>query len=178
MGQSMSGWIKVDRKIMQNALWTDDEPFDKRSAWIDLLLMANHSDHEIFHRGKIVIVKRGEVNRSVLQLSQRWHWSRNKTMRFLGSLKRASMITTKSTTDGTTISIENYNKYQFTQTTNDTTKGTTDDTTHDTTDGTHTINIKEYIKNNQERERKIMTNADKVGMSVKDFIKAKARGEI
>lgn len=200
----MSGWIKVDRRIMQNPLWNDTEPFDKRSAWLDLLLMANHSDHEVFHRGKFVMVKRGEVNRSILHLSERWHWSRNKTIRFLETLRVAEMISMESTTDGTTIFIKNYNKYQFLgttndttndttktvkkysgaeviQTTNDTTNETTRDTTHDTTgdttDGTHTINIKEHIKNNKERERKIISNADSVGLSVKDYIKARAKAD-
>lgn len=194
----MIGWIKVDRKIQSNALWMDREPFDKRSAWIDLLLMANHKDHEIIHKGKTILVRRGEVNRSVLQLCDRWHWSRNRTLRFLKMLSDANMITRVSTTDGTTVCIKNYDKYQFSDTTSDTTKsigkykrkakrktthdttdGTTHDTTGDTTDGTHTIN-KECINKSImiDNDFHYETNADRAGMTLKDFIKAKAKGEI
>ena len=179
---SHKNWILLNRKIQQNVLWQDDEPFDRRSAWIDLLLLANHSDHVAIINKQFIPVKRGDVNRSILQLAHRWHWSRNKTMRFLETLKRASMVTVKSTTQGTTITIENYNKYQFTPTTESATESATHDTTQGTTQGTtcgtHTNNIKEIIKTNKEREIRIPTNAEKVGMSVKDFVRAKARGEI
>lgn len=177
---SHKNWILLNRKIQQNMLWQDDEPFDKRSAWVDLLLLANHSDHLTLTNNKLVEVRRGDVNRSILQLSNRWHWSRNKTMRFLEVLKRASMVTIKSTTHGTTITIENYNKYQFTPTMDDTTNDTMDDTTNDTTDdttrGTHTNNnINNIQKTNEERH--ITTNADGAGMELKEYIKQRVKGE-
>ena len=38
------GWIKLHRRMLDSDIWkaTKRKPFDKRSAWIDLLLRANH----------------------------------------------------------------------------------------------------------------------------------------
>jgi hypothetical protein len=40
------GWIAIDRKLLDSLIWNDDEPFNKRAAWIDLLMMANYEDTE------------------------------------------------------------------------------------------------------------------------------------
>lgn len=119
------GWISIHRSIFENELWRDSEPFDYRSAWIDLLLLANHKDHTIISKGKLVQVKRGDVNRSLLSLAERWHWSRNKARNFLRILEELKMVTTKSTTQGTTITIENYSKFQDLLPTESTTESTT-----------------------------------------------------
>lgn len=50
----MEGWISVHRKIQENWIWNCKEPYDKRSAWIDLLLSVNHKkasvnfDNEVY----------------------------------------------------------------------------------------------------------------------------------
>ena len=152
------GWIKLHRELMDNRIWTDSEPFDKRSAWIDLLLMANHKDFKAVRKMTLVERKRGEVNTSVLFLAKRWGWSRNKVYRFLELLKADGMVSVDGTTDGTTVTIENYEKYQIPQTTDGTTNGTTTDTTTDTTNGTtsgttngtYDKNVKEDLKNGKE----------------------------
>lgn len=144
------GWIKLDRSITEHWLWTPREPFDKRSAWIDLLLMANHEDFKTERKGHIVHRKRGEVNTSVIYLAERWGWSRNKVYRFLELLKEDKMIHTDGTTDGTTITIENYGKWQGQQTASGTTDGTSDGTTDGTTDGTYDKKNKELIKKTKE----------------------------
>lgn len=35
------GWVKIHRAIEDSGIWQHKEPFDKRSAWIDLIMMAN-----------------------------------------------------------------------------------------------------------------------------------------
>ena len=147
----MAGWIKLHRGITENWLWKDREPFDKRSAWIDLLLMANHTDFKVRRNNHIVVRNRGEVNTSVMYLSEKWRWSRNKVYRFLELLKEDGMIQVDGTTDGTTITIENYEKYQISETVDGTTDGTSLGTTDGTTDGTHDKNVKECIKNDKEK---------------------------
>lgn len=146
------GWIKLNRGITANWLWLDGDPFDRRSAWIDLLLLANHKDHDVLINGKIYHVKRGEVNRSINQLMARWGWSKNRVLRFLKVLSDTSMITRESTTNGTTITIVNYAKYQDGRTTLGTTNDTTGDTTPDTTPGPPSEPIQEC------KEKKIMIN--------------------
>ena len=51
------GWVKIWRKIWASDIWDDEEPFCKRAAWIDLILMANHEPHEIMIDGKPVTIE-------------------------------------------------------------------------------------------------------------------------
>jgi len=41
------GFIILQRKITENWLWLS-EPFSKSQAWVDLLLLANHSNGSFF----------------------------------------------------------------------------------------------------------------------------------
>ena len=145
---SNKGFIKVDRSLMDNWIWRE-KPFSKGQAWIDLIMMANHKDTKCARKGKIIVFKRGEVNRSLSSLAQKWGWDRRTVSRFLAVLESDGMVSVDSTTHGTTITVENYNKYQ--------TRRTTDGTTHGTTRAQHDVqhaptnkNDKEYIKNDKE----------------------------
>lgn len=123
------GWIAIHRDIYGNWIWKCREPFDRRSAWIDLLLLATYADNKEMYKGELVQRKRGEIYCSILWLADRWHWSRKKTKGFITALENDKMVTTKSTTKGTTIRIENYNKWQSVGTTEGTTQFTTQGTT-------------------------------------------------
>ena len=105
------GYIKLDRKLLENDLWKE-KPFDKARAWVDLLLLANYKDFEIVHNGHTIQRKRGEVNTSIPWLANRWGWSENKVRRFLGRLNECAMSRTNGSANGSTITIENYTKYQ------------------------------------------------------------------
>ena len=115
------GWISLNRQIQEHWLWKD-EPFDKARAWIDLLLLANYEDKKTPYKGDIVICKRGDVNLSILSLSKRWGWGREKTRCFLHLLESDGMVVMNATTNRTTITIVNYDKYQISAVTNQTTK--------------------------------------------------------
>ena len=106
------GWISIHRKIQQSDIWLDKEPFDKRSAWIDLIMMANHEDKQILFNGKFMEVKRGEKITSLKQLSDRWRWSTGKVKRFLNLLESGSMIELKTKRRYTSYKVVNYNVYQ------------------------------------------------------------------
>nr|DAF46532.1 MAG TPA: replisome organizer [Myoviridae sp. ct1ba2] len=106
------GWISIHRKIQQSDIWLDKEPFDKRSAWIDLIMMANHEDKQILFNGKFIEVKRGEKITSLKQLSDRWRWSTGKVKRFLNLLESGSMIELKTKRRYTSYKVVNYNIYQ------------------------------------------------------------------
>lgn len=122
------GWICLHRSIQDHWLWKD-EPYDMARAWIDLLLLANHEERKIPFKGKVITCAKGTVHRSIASLSERWHWDRKKTRRFLKLLESDQMVTTNVTTHGTTITIVNYGFYQDMGTTKRTTKRTTDGTT-------------------------------------------------
>ncbi len=109
------GYIRLHRSIEDNWVW-QDKPFSKGQAWVDLLLLANHSDHKTPYGSTVIECNRGEVNRSMRHLAERWGWNRDKVRTFLHQLEADGMITlnptTKPTTQPTAITIENYDKYQ------------------------------------------------------------------
>ena len=109
-----SNWIKLNRAIMDDWIWKDGnkEPFDMRSAWIDLLLLAYSHDDMRIVRGQAVIIKRGEVPYSQSWLADRWGWSRGKVRRFLSTLEQDEKIEMTTTRRGTTVLIKNYAFWQ------------------------------------------------------------------
>lgn len=107
-----SGWIKLHRQIQDCWIWDEDEAFDRRSAWIDLLLLANHDDHKTFIGGELVIVKRGQRLTSIRKLAERWRWGNEKTLKFLRVLESEEMIERSTNAGRTLITIVNYEKFQ------------------------------------------------------------------
>ena len=83
-----------------------------RSAWIDLLMFANHEDKQIIFDYKPIIVKRGQYLTSVRKLSARWKWDKERTLKYLRLLEQLGMITKDSNNRRTLLTIENYEKYQ------------------------------------------------------------------
>lgn len=111
MGNLDKGWIKLSRDIQDHWLWKE-KPFDRKSAWIDLLLMVNHQDSKYMLRGRLVEVKRGQCGTSIVRLALRWGWSRKKVRSFLRTLEEDQMVTVKGTAQGTTITVINYGLFQ------------------------------------------------------------------
>lgn len=108
----MEGWISIYRQIVDSWIWKNNEPFDKRSAWIDLLMMVNHKNKTIpFEKGYIEI-ERGQILTSIKKLSERWKWSRHKVSDFLNKLEQDTMIVQVRDTKKILISIVNYDKFQ------------------------------------------------------------------
>lgn len=144
---SEKGWIKIDRSILDHWIYKKGK-FDKCHAWIDLLLIADHKDHKNPYKGEVVTYKRGSVNISILALSQRWGWSREKTKRFLNELENDGMLRVNATRNRTTITLVNYGVYQDKPTTNKATN-------RQLTDNQPTTN-KSYLKNdkNDKNEKK------------------------
>ena len=106
-------WIKVYRKIRESAIWNNDEPFDYRSAWIDLIMEANVKPNTFIYKGQTITVKRGEYYTSVRKLSNRWHWSKDKVNRFLKILIKLDMVRKrKDIKCATLLTIVNYSDYQ------------------------------------------------------------------
>ena len=120
------GWIRLYRKLQECWVWEDKEPFDKRSAWIDLLLTANHADAKLLFNGELITVQRGQILTSVRKLSVKWKWSVNKVYRFLKLLESDKMLQKESNKDRTLLTIVNYSVYQGGEYTNEYTNGNSD----------------------------------------------------
>ena len=137
---SQQGWIKLHRQILESDIWADDEqePFDRRSAWIDLLLMANHKDKQTVFDGKAITVMRGQKITSVRKLSERWRWSVNKTYRYLKLLEDLEMIKRESDSRRTLLTIVKYGDFQGYE--------NTDEYSHEYTDRTLTNTVLEHSR--------------------------------
>ena len=119
------GWIKLYRSLLDSDIWYGKgQPFDMRSAWIDLLMLANHEDKKIIFDYETVTVERGQFITSVRKLGERWKWGKERTLKYLRLLERSGMITKDSNARRTLITIENYDKYQCQQ---DSTEDTAED---------------------------------------------------
>jgi len=108
----VEGWIKLYRKLRNSVIWNLKEPFDKRSAWIDLLLSVNHADNFVFFSNEKILVKAGSFITSLRGLSEKWKWSITKVDNFLNTLNKEHMILVKKDTKKTVISVENWGFYQ------------------------------------------------------------------
>ena len=109
----MDGWLKLWRKLGDSELWLA-EPFTRGQAWVDLLMLANHTDGYLRKRGIRVEVRRGQVGWSEGKLAKRWQWSRGKVRRFMSELaseKEQKTVQQKSNITNLN-TILNYEQYQ------------------------------------------------------------------
>lgn len=152
----MAGWVKVYRDIQNCWIW-DDKPFSRGQAWIDLILMVNHEDKKIMFNGTLIEIKRGSGITSIRKLSEKWGWSTKKVKHYLEQLQQDNMVSFKSDSKKTLVTIEKYIVYQS----NDLEKKHQSDTeeplkknkgkTEEKQKKTNK-NDKEYIKNDKEGE--------------------------
>ena len=113
------GYIKLHRQIQDCWIWESGK-FDKRSAWIDLLMLANHHDKKFMFNGKPVVITRGQFMTSIRKLSDRWEWSTSTVFSFLKILEDDNMIKKESDSHRTLLTIINYEVYQGVPNTNQT----------------------------------------------------------
>ena len=106
------GWIRLHRRLQDCEIWANNQPFDMRSAWVDLLMLANHKETTMLFDYEQIVVGRGQLITSVRQLSARWSWSKDRTLKYLRTLERLEMIHRDSNNKRTLITIDNYAVYQ------------------------------------------------------------------
>lgn len=110
------GWVSIHRQLQEHWLW-EDKPFSYGQAWIDLILLANHSENRFPLGGEIVTVPTGSLVTSELKLMERWGWSKTKVRRFLSLLENDEMIVKKTDRKKTTITLVKYAIFQDSETT-------------------------------------------------------------
>ena len=125
----MEGWLLLHRKLGDSALWLE-EPFTRGQAWVDLLMLAQHSPSHIRVQGMKINLKRGDVGESEVTLSLRWKWSRGKVRRFLEEIEKDGMVKKETSKMAdrrkSVITICNYDSYQVFKKENGTGDGTGD----------------------------------------------------
>ena len=149
------GWIKLYRQITDSSIWKSSDAFDRRSAWIDLLLMVNHEERVIqLRNGHFITVKEGQCFTSMDHLADRWHWSRNKVKRYLAQLSGQGMCTLHGTPSGTLLTIEKYSFFQGGRPTDEPTDEPTGEPSGGLSDEPRTrTNNKNYINKNDKQEK-------------------------
>lgn len=149
---SQPGWISVHRKIRECEIWLDNEPFDKRSAWIDLLLLANYETKSAAIGAETVVVERGSFVTSQPRLAERWHWGRQKVRSYLKLLVNLNMITLTPTNKFTIIKVLKYDVFQLSSTleqpTNNQQKTNKQPTDNQQITTTNNINNNNNVNNN------------------------------
>lgn len=106
------GYVSIHRKIRDNEIWTEESPFDRRSAWIDLIMMANIENKPVVYRGNQIIVKRGQVYTSIRKLSSRWFWGKDRVNRYINLLVELGMVERTTLPYATVLTIVKYSDYQ------------------------------------------------------------------
>lgn len=149
----MQGWIRIYRKIWESEIWDDEEPFDRRSAFIDLLLMANHADKKVIFNGKIIQIKAGQRITSIRNLADRWHWSTNRVLRYLKLLEDLGMITRECDKQKTLLTIVNYGFYQDCRNSDGDSDGDSDEYTNGDTNGDSDGDKTRMIKNEKNEKK-------------------------
>ena len=144
------GYVKIYRDIRDHWVWNDEKIL---KAWIDLIMLANHSDAKTFFNGRMITVKRGSFITSVRNLAKRWGWGKDKVLHFLRDLETDGMIDRKADTQKTLITLVKYSFYQGGGQKKQTRSGTRSGTQAGTRTGTQTSHS-EYIEKNSEGIKK------------------------
>ena len=143
MANKKLGFVPLYRSIQEHWLWNNDEPFSKGQAWIDLLLSVNHEEKKIPVGCSIITIKPGQMWTSYVKLAKSWGWSRKRVYRYLNMLKSDGMVLVNGTSNGTLLTLVNYEKFAYKGNARDTTNATSNDpapdTTGDTSGDTQTI---------------------------------------
>ena len=126
-------------------MWQSDDPFDIRSAWIDILLSVNHENKKINVGRSVVTIHAGQMWTSYVKLANRWNWSRERVYRYIKMLKMDGMIYVDGTSNGTLLTVVNYDNFAYhgnaDETTDETANKTSGETADETAGETQTITI-------------------------------------
>ena len=108
----MGGWIKLHRDILSWEWW--DEPAMVK-AWLTILMLANSEDRKWHGQ----TVKAGSFVTSLGKLSASLGLPINRTRTVISRLKETGEITVQSNRHFTLVSVNNWEKYQDNDQTND-----------------------------------------------------------
>ncbi|MFR9543899.1 MAG: hypothetical protein SNH27_17880 [Rikenellaceae bacterium] len=115
------GYITLSRKFFENTLWKEPREYSRAEAWLDMISMARFDSSVVMLNSRAIEVQKGEIAISRRYLEKRWGWGSTKVNNFLVMLKTNQMITQRQTNGQTIVTLCNYEVYNNTQTTSQTT---------------------------------------------------------
>lgn len=106
-------------------------------------MLANHRDGFVRIAGRRIDVKRGQLAWSIVNLANRWRWSKGKVLRCLNEWSDDRQIEHQNIVVTTLITITNYDTYQSNDTPDDTPDRSPDRAPDGTPDGHQTVHKQE-----------------------------------
>jgi len=159
-----TGWIKLERVVLDTLIWDNDQPFDDRSAYIDLRLRANYTDRDFRAKKSrdVIHIHENELMTSLGHLAERWHWSKNKVIRYLKMLEDGGFVKVIPYAVGTMIKLENIDNSRISANDNGTANGTDHGAKHGTDHGTDrgTANETRLKKERKDKKDKNQKNQE------------------
>ena len=106
-----TGWIKIHRRIRKHWLRKNAEYF---SAFIDILILCNHSKQSVLINGEILQCEKGQSIRSLNTWSNEFGnwWTIQKVRTFFKLLEKDNMISIEGLRKTTRLTVCNYISYQ------------------------------------------------------------------
>lgn len=105
-----NGWIKLNRKILNNPIVTKDA--DYFSVWCLLLLLATHQEVQKVFKGKKITLQVGQLITGRKYISDLFEISESKVQRILKEFENEHQIEQQTSTQNRLITIINWSEYQ------------------------------------------------------------------
>lgn len=113
----MAGYIKLWRGWRDTDGLARSEVYSECEAWLWLLENATWKETTRWNKkGEEICLHPGQIHVSLRSLSSAWGWSKSKVERFLARLERVKKAGQQAGQSGIVLTIENWNKYQVTET--------------------------------------------------------------
>lgn len=107
-----TGYIAIFRSLRENWKW-GRKPYSQLHAFLDILMEAEFENKEVEIGNDIVLVKRGQVYRSIRDWATRWGWHRSRVSRYFHKLQFDSTILIEKLKKQDILTIVKYDDYQF-----------------------------------------------------------------
>lgn len=108
----MSGSVIISRSIFDHEFFAE-EPMTEREAWMWMIMDAAWKPHRKRAGDFVVDLGRGQLAASVRFMAGVWKWTPARVQRFIKRLQALDMISLKTDTGVSVITVCNYNKYQY-----------------------------------------------------------------
>jgi hypothetical protein len=105
----MNGWIKLHRKLLENAIFYKPDYFQ---VWVFILLKVNHEEKQIIWNNEKKLLKKGSGIFSQKDVAKYFNFSRAKVKRILEYLENEHQILVKTYSKFTEIQVVNWEEYQ------------------------------------------------------------------
>ena len=107
----MSGTVNISRDLWDDTAFAAD-PFSEREAWIWLIAEASWKPRARRVGDYVVNLERGQAAHSTRFLAETWGWTHSKVRRYLDRLEKLNLITRKTDTGVSVITVCKYDKFQ------------------------------------------------------------------